>query len=375
MSRRNQVSTLAAAAAGVGLLALTTTVVLGQVRVPATKPAKAVKVSSAVPQIPVQNPNAPKTTPVPLNADDGHPDLTGMWDYRTATPMQRAKEDGTNLFLTQQDAEARAAKTTAARNTDIRSSNPEVDALQLGLNNAWYEYGGPYLGYRSSQIVDPPDGRMPARTPEAQAGMMFSSYSSGQFFANKKYATADANVDSAKVRGQRERCLQVGSNPPFGPDAWNSNILIVHRKDYVTLQTEMIHTARIVWLDGRPHINPNIKKWVGDSRGRWEGDTLVITTKNFRPDANWLSLFHPENFTLVERLMRIDGDTVLYEYTINDPETYVRPWTVQIPMRKYSGNMFEYACHEGNYGIKFQLSAARNLEKQAAQAKPGADKK
>src|SRR5262249_13088187 len=121
---------------------------------------------------------------------------------------------------------------------------------------------------------------------------------------------------------------------------------------------------RTVWLDGRPHASPAIRGWSGDSRGHWEGDTLVVETTNFRPDASWLGVVHPEKFTLTERFTRIDGDTVMYEYTMNDPETWTRPYTVQMPMPKWRGQLFEYACHEGNRGLYWQLSAARHTEQQ-----------
>jgi hypothetical protein len=350
-------SRLIAAGIASGLLAFTITTVAVMAQSPGTK----VKVVSAAPNVPVENPYAPNNTPSPRNAMDGHPDLNGMWQYRTSTPMQRPASYGTTLFLKPEEGEAIGKRTTEQRNADVIGDKPEVEAYQKGMNTVWFEYGGPLLQYRTSLIVDPPDGRMPpaAASPEAKA-----------LVAAGPYATAMGDrADSAKDRTLRERCMVVGNGPPWGVDAWNNEILIVHRKDFVILQTEMVHTARTVWLDGRPHIASNVSQWAGDSRGHWEGDTLIIETTNFRPESRWLNVLHPEKFKLVERLTRIDGDTVLYEYTMNDLETYAKAWTVQIPMSRFKGQMFEYSCHEGNKGLYYQLAAARAAEKAAAQKK------
>jgi hypothetical protein len=358
MRRGFRISRLTAAGIASIALAFTTVTIMGQAR---TKDVKAVKISSAVPNIPTQNPFAPNTTPVPLNTMDGHPDLNGMWQYRTSTPMARPQNLGTTLFYKPEEGEALGKRITEQRNADVITDKVEVEAYQKGMNTVWFEYGGPLLQYRTSLIVDPPDGRMPvaANSPEAIALVKAGPY-----------ATAMGDrADSAKDRTLRERCMVVGNGPPWGVDAWNNEILIVHRKDSVVLQTEMVHTARTVWLDGRPHIASNVPQWAGDSRGHWEGDTLIIETTNFRPESRWLNVLHPEKFKLVERLTRIDGDTVLYEYTMNDPETYAKPYTVQIPMSRFKGQMFEYSCHEGNKGLFFQMSAARAAEKAAASKK------
>ena len=231
----------------------------------------------------------------------------------------------------------------------------------------------PLAQNRTSLIVDPPDGRIPTLTPTAteQMAMCSGFWQCGpQMMGPREASMKGIKVDRASDRSLSERCLAISNGPPFLSAAYNNNVHILHRKDVVVIQTEMIHTARSVWVDGRPRPDPSVTLWTGYSLGHWEGDTLVIETTNFRPDFSWLGVLHPENFTLVERLTRIDAGTVMYEYTMNDPETWPRPWTVQHPMRKLRGMMYEYACHEGNYGLKFQLMANRGREKQEA-AKQG----
>jgi hypothetical protein len=371
MKHRYFVSLLAAT---VIALLVYATAAAGQSAQPVARRTPQLKVSSAAPSVPLQNPFSPNLTPPPHNAD-GHPDLSGEWNYRTSTPLERSRDHGTTLFLTPQEGTALGKRITESRNTDVPDVKPE-DGLQRGMNNVWFEYGGSMLQYRTSLIVDPPDGRLPPMTPAGMEGTMRCSYCNGLNISSKKYATVETNTDSAKTRGVRERCLVVDQGPPIMVGAWHQHVRILQRKDYVVLETEMIHSPRTIWLDGRPHISSDVKQWRGDSIGHWEGDTLVVETTNFRPDSVWLTVLHPENFKLMERFTRIDGDTVLYEYTINDPETWTKPWTVQIPMAKFRGYMFEYACHEGNYGLGFQLSAARGKEKQmAAQGQSDAGKK
>ena len=350
MRRRTLESVLVAAALAIGLCQFAAAPVLGQ-------SAPGMDIVSAAPTVPPHNPHGPRPGPPPGNAD-GHPELSGTWDFSVATPFERPPEFG-ELSLTPEEGAAYQRRLAAATDRDTRNEDIEYDAYTLGMNAVWFDYGfRPLAQNRTSLIVDPPDGRIPPLTPAAEE------------HRTRLPPRDETKADHVKDRSLRERCLVIGNGPPFRPDAFNNNVHIFHTKDVVVIQTEMVHTARVIWLDGRPHHSPAVRQWAGDSRGRWEGDTLVIETTNFRPDAWWLGVLNPEEFTLVERLTRIDADTILYEYTMNAPETWTRAWTVQLPMRKLDGFMYEYACHEGNYGLKFQLMANRGREKQEA-AKQG----
>jgi hypothetical protein len=353
------------------LLHLATAAVEGQ---GAAQKAPAVRVSSAAPKVPIYNPYLPPPRPAPRNAD-GHADLNGMWEYRTGTPVQRAPEFGDKLFLKPDEAAALHKKIKEGFDPNKRSANPEVDAYNLGMNAEWFDYGGQLAQNRTSLVVDPPNGRIPDFTQAAKDAFVKCSgiaYCGPLMMGQRgKVLTDERKADHITDRSVTERCLNVRAGPPIEATAWNNNLRIVHAKDAVILETEMIHTARPVWLDGRPRPDPAVKLWHGYSRGRWEGDTLVVETTNFKSEARWLGVMNPETFTLVERFTRIDADTMLYEYTMNDPETWTAPWTMQNPMRKLDGMMYEYACHEGNYGVKFQLSAARGLEKQSAKPAGG----
>ncbi len=332
----------------------------------------ALRIVSAAPTVPTHNPSLPKGAPAPRNAD-GHADLNGMWDFLTGSPTERPAQFGDRLFMTAQEAATFHKRLSEASDTDVRDeTNVEHDAYNRGMNNAWFDHAGPLAQNRTSLVVDPPDGRIPPFTPAAQAQMKRCAgiwHCGPQMFGPGDSGKAGSGivVNYPWDRSLSERCLAISNGPPFLPAAYNNNVHILHRKDVVVIETEMIHSARMVWLDGRPRPHPSVGLWSGYSLGRWEGDTLVVETTNFRSDFHWLGVLHPEKFTLVERFTRIDEDTVMYEYTMNDPETWTRPWTVQLPMRKLRGTMYEYACHEGNYGLKFQLSASRALEKQAAQ--------
>ena len=333
-----------------------------------------VNITSVAPTVPVHNPHRPHPGVPPRNAD-GHPDLNGMWDFSVVTPLERPSEFADALFLSSDEAAAYVQRVAEATDRDKRSQDVEHDAFNLGMNAAWFDFGNqPLAQNRTSLIVDPPNGKVPPFTPEAEARMVrcIGVYECGM----KGWGPRDRSglvkdvfkADHVTDRSIAERCLMVGQGPPIEVFAYNNNLHILHRENVVILQTEMIHTARVVWLDGRPQPDASIRLWHGYSRGHWEGDTLVIETTNFRPDAWWLGVLSPEKFTLVEHLTRIDADTVLYEYTMDDSETWTQPWTVQLPMTKLDGFMYEYACHEGNYGLKFQLMANRRLETEGAEA-------
>ena len=320
----------------------------------------AVVVAVAVPvagQSSAARPKAP--TGSTSRTADGHPDFQGNWFFGTLTPLQRPDSLAGRTHLTDEEI-AVIEKGAATRN----QNEP------FGLFGDRPRYA---FDKRSSLIVDPPDGKVPAMTP---AGA-------------KRQAERDAvrrAAENPEDLPPYERCI-VGFNagPPIIPGGYNQNIQLVQTRDYLVIHTEMVHTARIVPLDGRPRLLNNLRQWDGESRGRWEGDTLVVTSTNFksvgtgtlmldgnraRPGIGWSP---DENLTLTERFKLVDKDTLVYEFTIDDPTVWSKPWTVAVPMTRINLNLYEYACHEGNYDMPNMLSAGRAVEKQAAGAagKPG----
>jgi hypothetical protein len=304
---------------------------------------------------------APAQTWTPPRTPDGQFDLQGIWDFSTITPLERPAVLADKQFLTDQEAKAFEESENRRLNRDL--IDPKKGGAQyppggvVPYNEFWYERGNTVIETRrTSLIVDPPDGRLPPFTPEAQQRV------DAQAAASREDQLGNVRADSWEDRPLQERCI-VGLNegPPMTPGAYNNHVQIFQTAGYVVLLTEMVHSARIVPLNGRPHLPAGLRQWRGDSRGRWEGRTLVIETKNFRGPTNVRG--SSANMHLVERLTRVDADTLLYEFTVTDPTTWTRPWTAAIPMRQAPGPMYEYACHEDNYGLRGVLSGARAQEK------------
>jgi hypothetical protein len=203
-------------------------------------------------------------------------------------------------------------------------------------------------------IIDPVNGRVPDMTPGGQARADAS-----------RDDRRDHPADSWLDRGTSDRCL-LGFNagPPLSPGGYNQNLQIFQTPDHIALLTEMVHTVRVVPLDGGPSLGDEFRLWSGDARGHWEGDTLVVETANFNTDRRWRNT--TPSLTLVERFTRIDADTLEYEYTVTDPDTWTRPWTASIPLRRTDVPMFEYACHEGNHSMDGILAGQRALDRAAA---------
>ncbi|HJT87827.1 MAG TPA: hypothetical protein VJ732_08220 [Bryobacteraceae bacterium] len=291
---------------------------------------------------------------------DGHPDLQGIWSNATITPLERPAELAGKAVLTEKEAQEYERRTLQVDNRDRRDGAGTDADVARAYNEFWYDRGTQTVkSLRTSLIVDPVDGRIPPLTAEGQARMAART-------ERKRLHPADGPED----RGFSERCLNwTTAGPPMLPGAYNNNYEIVQTPDTVVIFNEMIHDARIIPMDGRPHVPANLRLWLGDSRGHWEGDTLVVETTNFRDKAGLeggLEILHStEHMKLVERFKRVDADTLLYEFTVNDPFMYTRPWTAQIPSVRSKGPIFEYACHEGNYGMTGILSSARAEEKKA----------
>ena len=269
----------------------------------------------------------------------GDPDLQGIWNFGTITPLERPTQLKDRATLTPEEV-ARLNQEEAQRG-DRRLDDPTRD-VEIAYNSFWWDRGG--STGRTSLIVDPPDGRLPPYTPEGR---------------QRRDLLAQRGYDSWEDRALNERCL-VYRPVPVRSSGYNNNNQIVQAPGYVTMLQEQIHEVRIIPLDGRPHLGQSIRPWLGDSRGRWEGNTLVVETTNFHPQSNYEG--SGPNRTVIERFTLVDADTLTYEFTVNDSTTWTRPWTGQVPWRRDEGPIFEYACHEGNYAMPDILGGARKLE-------------
>jgi len=302
----------------------------------------------------------PEATWTPGRTPDGKPDLQGIWTNATLTPLERPPELAGKQVLTQAEAAAYEKQVLQLANRDRRDGPDDVGAY----NELWFDRGTKIVGgRRTSLIVDPPDGRVPPLTPEAKK----------RVDAERAYARLHP-ADGPEDRPLAERCiLWPTAGPPMLPEAYNNNYQILQAPGYVVIVVEMIHDIRIIPTDGRPHLPPGIRQWMGDSRGHWESNTLVVETTNFTGRTSDLSagMQRPtfrgtdDHLHLMERFTRVDPDIILYEFTVDDPTAFTKPWTAQIPMTKSQGRLFEYACHEGNYGLTNILGGARADEKKA----------
>ena len=287
----------------------------------------------------------------------GAPDLQGVWDFRTITPLQRPEDLGDKEFLTEEEASARE-QAVIDRNIELWEADArrtEAGGNVGGYNNFWMDRGTRVIGTRrTSLIIDPPNGRMPEMT---EAGRARQAAGRGSF--------SDQIQSSYTDFSNADRCLMgFNAGPPITPGGYNQNVQVFQTPDEVVLLTEMVHTVRVVPLDGRPSLDDSLAQWSGDSRGRWEGDTLVVETANFDVDRKWRGA--SAGMRLVERFTRVDADTLEYEYTVTDPETWAAPWTVNLPMVRSDLPLFEYACHEGNYSMETMLTGARTEAAKAA---------
>lgn len=291
---------------------------------------------------------------------DGKPDLQGAWSFANVTPFERPSELGEKTTLTEAEAQALEEQAAARNKGDEGRQRGTAADVGRAYNDFWYDRGTRAASTRQTSIVvDPPNGRVPAVTAEAQ------ERASTRAAARKQRGPADGPED----RSLGERCiLGFNAGPPFAPSAYNNNIQITQTKDYVVVMTEMVHDARIVPLDGRKHLPTSVRPWYGDSRGHWEGDTLVVETTNFS-DKNLYRNATP-NLKLVEKFSRLDADTLIYEFTLNDPATWATPWTGRVPLEKLDGVIYEYACHEGNLGMEGILKGTRAEESAAGASRP-----
>lgn len=309
---------------------------------------------------------APKGWTAP-RTPDGQPDISGLFTNGILTPLERPAQFAGKAFFTPQEAAAFARQVIDQRNADRRGTG-DAD-VGRAYNDAWWDWGTKVAKtLQTSLVVDPPDGKIPPYTPEALKRIAAKAQTLKERCEHTVCPPALFGVlpaDGPEDRSYMERCLWWSTvGPPMLPTAYNNNYQIVQTRDYVMIRIEMIHDVRIIPLDGRPHVDPSIRQFLGDSRGHWERNTLVVDTTNFNDDTDFRNA--GRNMHLTERFTRVAPDTILYEFTVDDPTTFTKPWTGEIPMTKIDGPIYEYACHEGNYGLAGILAGARAKERQPA---------
>lgn len=316
---------------------------------------------------------APKT-------EYGYPDLQGVWNFSSSTPMQRPQRFGEQEFLTReevqtaiasQEARAVAADAAAARLVVNPEAPPVGDGDPGGYNDFWFEMANIGDTVRTSLIVYPLNGRLPPAVEGAQRqyGGLGPDIPSTR---PVRFVVGGIAKDGPEDRGSSERCL-VGFNsgPPFTPSLYNNNVQIFQNKDTAVIMTEMIHDARIVRLGDKPELTDDIRLWSGDSRGWYEGDSLVVETQNFNGlRQTFSSTGDTMDLVLTEKFTRTAFGTVDYEFTIDDPATFTDKITAVVPMTKVAGQLYEYACHEGNYGMFNILRGKRMEERRESEGAP-----
>jgi hypothetical protein len=349
--------------------------------------------AAAFAQEPAAKPSRPARAAAIPRTPDGQPDLQGNWTNATITPLERL--GGGPLEVKEEDVALLERRARMALEDRERPSDPNRAAPPVGgslravspggseptyLDRLWQAGAGPVGGYnsfwidpgdravridgkaRSSILVDPPDGRVPATTPEAKLRLQAAA---------EQRRKAGGDFDQPELRPLGERCvMSFGNNagPPMLPNYfYNNNYSIVQTKGHVMILVEMVHDARIVRIGGQ-HPPASVRQWMGDSIGRWEGDTLVIETTNFHPLQGFRGSW--ENLKVTERLTRVDAQTLNYKFTVEDPTTFTSPFSGELPFRTLTEPVYEYACHEGNYGLEGVMRGARAQEQREASKKP-----
>ncbi|MEX0902725.1 MAG: hypothetical protein WDZ76_08375 [Pseudohongiellaceae bacterium] len=323
---------------------------------------------------------APISLSIAQTADDyvaprtewGQPDLQGVWNFVSSTPLERPERFGTQEFLTAEEFEQdrlreearRAAADAAEAELVINPEAPPAGAGSTGgYNDFWYERASIGANVRTSLIVYPPDGRL----PDIAEGAAVHTANLGPDVEGERPVLAvfgGIGKDGPEDRGLSERCL-IGFNagPPLSGGGYNANVQIVQNKDHAVILTEMVHDARIVPLDDSGSLDEDIRLWTGDSRGHWDGDTLVVTTRNFTDLAPSFSRFgNAKDKKLTERFTRVSPGSIEYEWTLEDPSTFTDKISAILPLTKVAGQLYEYGCHEGNYGMFNILRGERTQE-------------
>ena len=321
--------------------------VAGQARTTTTKPTASSKGWTA-----------PRTT-------WGDPDLTGIWNNATSTPLQRAAADGKPI-LTDEEAAEFAADLVYDLTRDRRDGGAQAD-VNRAYNEHWMDPKRLEItaDRRTSLIIDPPDGRIPPLvplSPEREKRRIARGESLRRFNDGFPLGYLDTALPF--------RCVIRTDRVPYLPIIYNNTFQVFQSPGYVVISVEMIHSARVIPVDGRPHLGKTLRQWLGDSRGRWDGNTLVVETSNFRADDGVVyGDADPETFRIVERFTRVAPNRIDYTFTVEDPRTWTRPWTAMIPWNKTDDQLYEYACHEDNYDMVHMLAGGRAREKGAVQRK------
>ena len=294
----------------------------------------------------------------------GQPDIQGVWDFRTITPMERPEELADKPFLTAEEA----AEVENIRALQDAGRDDEVPADIVGnYNTFWFDRGTSVTEtMRTSLVTDPPTGRIPpltAAAERARAAMTEARKNTGPH-----EPIPGGWVDDLGPNGLQVRCVTgFNSGPPMTPGGYNNNVQLLQTPDTVVIYNEMNHNPRVVPLDGRP-LN-GLRQWAGESRGHWDGDTLVVETRNFLRETSFMRGGASAELLLTERFMRLSQDVLLYEVTVNDASIWTEPWTYEVPMLLNNEPIYEYACHEGNYSMEVILAGAREKEAEAALAR------
>jgi len=292
----------------------------------------------------------------------GDPDLQGVWNYAAGTPLERPAEFAGKPVMTDEELTRAERQIRERSNMDRRDGVGTEADVSREANEFWFTRRPAILDRRTSLITDPPDGKLPPLTPEAKQRQAVAAA------ARRDRGPADSYED----RNLTERCIMREANgPPILPTpnvdvivGFTFHFRILQNPDYVTILSEVVQQARIIPLDGRPHLPQGVRQWLGDSRGRWEGNTLIVETTNLH-DKRVIAGLPAGNVRLVERFTRVGANAIDYQFTVNDPTTWTAPWTAAVSVEKTAGEIYEFACHEGNHSLTFMLSGARAQEKQA----------
>jgi hypothetical protein len=307
----------------------------------------------AVAQGPVAQKPDPKAAPgksTVSRTPDGKPDLSGVYSNATTVPVQRAQNLGAKEFYTQEEYDAIQNRQRNAKDVGLHYDNGQFGLTQGQTKTA--------VNLRTS-IITGPEGRVPAVLPEVAKAQ-----------AERRAYNQAHQWDDAQSRPLAERCITWGfEGPPMMPVGYNSDLQIVQGPGYVSFIQEMIHDTRMIPTDGRPHLPANVRQFMGDPRGHWEGDTLVVETTNFNGALAIQGAPTSTDLKVTERFTKTDGDTVLYQFTVNDPKTWTKPFSGELTMTRIDSPLYEYACHEGNYGMTNNITGQRTLERRAAEQK------
>jgi hypothetical protein len=305
------------------------------------------------------NPTAATKKFAPPRTPWGEPDLQGTFSNRTITPFERPANVGGREFFTAEEVAALEQRAQSQGGDEGRTKGTRGD-VERAYNDFWWDRGTKVTTPRTSLVIDPPDGRVP---PQVEAAKLRAA-DEGKRPAFRGAGANGRGTDSWLDRSTFERCITRGMPGAMSPTAYNNNYRITQSPGYVAIQIEMLGGTRVIPTDGRSHVSRSIRNWMGDSVGRWEGDTLVVDTTNFTDKILYRGA--AENLHLTERFTRVGPGEIDYRVTISDPTTFSKPWTLAIPFVNTGEEMFEYACHEGNYGMEGILSGAREEERAAA---------